>query len=74
MTRAQIIAEELLRHGTVTGPQCHCGHKYRAGDSIADHRAEAIDIVLTLHEAGVAGTELNRAAVSVFSLTETQDA
>lgn len=70
MDRVQIISAELLKHGTVPGPQCHCGHKYRLGDSIADHRAEAIDVALTLHGAGITDTALTGASITTFKLTE----
>lgn len=50
--RIQLIATVLIQHGTVPGPSCHCGHRYRLGASIAEHRATVLDAALTLHEAG----------------------
>jgi hypothetical protein len=69
MTRAQQIAAELSEHGTQADGRCACGHEYRAGDSIAAHRADAIDAALTLHTAGVPDTAVHEAVTAVLALT-----
>lgn len=71
MTRAQQIAAELIEHGTKADGHCACGHEYRAADSIATHRADAIDAALTLHAAGVPDTAVHEAVTGVLALTHT---
>ena len=65
-SRAQLIGNELIHHGTQPGPRCGCGHHYRAGESIAQHRGDALDVALTLHDAGVPDSALHEAVTGTL--------
>jgi len=58
--RIDAIAEELMHHRMRSGSICSCGHKYRLGESIMVHRAEAADVAITLHETGVPLDDLHK--------------
>ena len=66
--RAQLIGDELIHHGTQPGPRCACGHRYRMGESIAQHRGDALDVALTLHDAGVPDSALHEATTRTLQL------
>ncbi|PZE31785.1 hypothetical protein [Curtobacterium sp. MCLR17_042] len=68
MSEVDRIESVLIMHGTVPGLKCHCGHQYRPGQSIARHRATAVSIALTLHDAGVKDDDLVEATAASLNL------
>lgn len=68
--RVETIVAVLLDHGTKSGGICYCGHKYRPGDSIAHHRAEAINVGISLAECGVPNTAINEAVRTALAILE----
>lgn len=69
MTRVEAMADEMIYHRMTSKGECTCGHYYRPGASIMLHRAEVMDIVLILHEAGVERDKLHEAVEVVRNLT-----
>lgn len=53
MSRREVIAALVLQHVTQPGAVCACGHLYALGELTSHHKADAIDVGLTLIESGV---------------------
>lgn len=66
--RIDPIAEELIYHRMRSEGICSCGHKYRLGENIMLHRAEAADMAITLHEAGVPLGDLHKTVAMALRL------
>lgn len=56
--RVDVIADELLNHKMQPGGTCRCGRQIRLGSSIMVHRAQAVEVALSLDALGVP-TEVN---------------
>jgi hypothetical protein len=70
--RINLMAHVLMQHGTVPGPACHCGHQYRPGDFIPEHRARVLDAALSLRDAGLEDHDvIAHAATEVERLSST---
>lgn len=51
--RTDVIADELLNHKMQAGGTCRCGRRIRLGSSIQVHRAQAVQVAVSLAELGV---------------------
>lgn len=69
MNRVEAMAHEMIYHRMTSRGECSCGHPYRPGESIMLHRAEMMDIVLILSDAGVEPEKMHEAVDVVRNLT-----
>lgn len=69
-TRRDAIAAVIIYHGTQAGGTCHCGHVYRPGDSIAEHKADAIEAGIALHAAGMSPEQIPDAVKLILKLAK----
>lgn len=66
--RREAIAMVLIYHGTLAGGKCMCGYVYKLGESIAHHKADAVEAAIALNAAGMATEDIPAGVAAVLGM------